>query len=234
MSYDMSTDPMRTKNITATDMAALFGLNKYSSPAKMLENKINPVPVVNNHVRRGKLHEPAVLEAFLLDMGMDTVRHVGGTIKLAGHRIAATPDAYVAGSSSVVEAKSIMSHTFDRWYDEVPPNYHVQVFTQMLVKDSERGYIGALEAGDPRDCEYRFIAWEISRDDEIEELMKTEVARFWKSVEDGALFRVDSKIKKRMIELMIPTARLVYPTAKPVKQEVDEYEELSKVLALFE
>lgn len=234
MTRDLSTDPMRTKNVTATEMAALFGLNKYSSPAKMLENKINPTFVDNNHVRRGRLMEPAVLEAFLLDARMKTDRHEGGTHKLEGYRIAATPDAYVKGTNNVVEAKSIMSHTFERWYDLIPTHYHIQVLVQMLVMDSSIGYIGALEAGDPVLCEHRFIAWEVVRNKDIEELMKLETERFWANVDLGTLFRVDSKVKKRVLELLPTTSKLFIPTKKPEKVEAAENEEISRVLQLFQ
>jgi len=233
---DLSKDPVRLRNITATEMATLFGLNKYSSPAKLLENKLNPQPVVNNHVRRGKLMEPAVLEAFLLDMKIPTYRHEGGTLELPLYRIAATPDAYTHVGDLVVEAKSIMSHTFDKWYDEVPYHYHVQVLVQMFVLGIDRGYIGALEAGDPKDCEHRFVAWVIKSNEEIEELMVTEVQRFWKHVEEGKQFRVDSKVKKRVLELLPTLRTLAYPSAEVVEamKKKEEDEDLSYAISLFQ
>lgn len=228
----LSECPIRRSNVTATDMATLFGLNKYSSPAKMLENKLNPVQVANNHVRRGKLFEPAVIEAFLLDANIVATRHEGGTLQLPGYPISATPDAYY-GDDAVVEAKSIMSHSFERWYEEIPTHYHVQVLTQMLVTGRSVGYIGALEAGDPRECEYRFIAWKIERSERMEELMKQEAVRFWEKVKVDELFRVDSKIKKEALDILSRNAIMIFPTDRPVltKEELLEkrYEETIKI-----
>jgi putative phage-type endonuclease len=225
---------LRRNTITATDMATLFGLNKYESPAKLLEKKRNPVEITNNHVRRGKLKEPSVLEAFLLDANMRTTRHESGTLSLPGSRIAATPDAYVEGTNNVVEAKSVMSHSLEKWYDEIPTHYHMQVFTQMLVVGSDHGYIGALEEGDPKECEYRFVAWRVERVAEIEEMMIKEVERFWDHVTADKLFRVDSNTKRRMLELLPATSKLLVPTVRPPKEIKSNDEELSRILSLFD
>lgn len=232
MTEDLSKSPVRLRNITATDMATILGLNKYESPAKLLDKKRNPQPIVNNHVRRGKLKEPSVLEAFLLDANMQTERHVGGTIELVGQRIAATPDAYLFGTKDVVECKSVMSKNFEKWYDEIPAHYQIQVMVQMLVVGSQAGYIGALEEGDPTICEYRFIAWKVNRHEEIEELMKQEAKRFWEETEEEKLFRVDSKVKKRVSELLPKTRELIIP---PERAEIKTHEQyLSEILSVFE
>lgn len=224
----------RIYNITATEMAILLGLNPYESPASLLEKKRNPQPITNNHVRRGKLKEPSVLEAFYLDMGMKTRRHFEGTLQLAGHRIAATPDAYVKNEDIVVECKSVTSRNIERWYDKVPDYYHLQVIVQMLVVGSSYGYIGALEEGDPYECEYRFVAWKIDRNERIIELLKQEVARFWELTDAGQLFRVKSAIKKEVSDLLSHNATMMFPLVRPVKEEVSYEEEISRALSLFQ
>lgn len=236
MEVNLSTLPSRLRNITATNMATLFGLNKYESPAKLLESKRNPVQIDNNHVRRGKLREPSVVEAFNLDANMHVVRHEGGTIEhQGGLRIAATPDAFVKDTLNVVECKSVMFTSFEKWYEAVPTHYHLQVFTQMFIMDSEEGYIGALEEGDPRDCEYRFVAWKITLPDEVKEMMIAEVERFWNSVDNDELFRVNSKIKKRMMEILPTTSMLVFPLEVPqLRKEESDEQELSRILSLFQ
>lgn len=225
-------DPIRLQNITATEIATLFGLNKYSSPAKVLDQKLNPVEIVNNHVRRGKLKEPSVLEAFLLDLKMRTQRHEDGPVQMKGIRMSATPDAYVYGTSKVVECKSISSHTFDQWYSKIPSHYHMQVHAQMLVISSEEGYIGALEEGDPMYCEYRFAAWKVSRHRELELMMIEEATRFWESVKEGKLFRVNSAMKKKAIEILSETSSLLTPRPEGVSHE--KAYSLSDVISIFE
>lgn len=100
--------------------------------------KKNPVNVSNNHTRRGKLKEPSVLEAFLIDGGIETERHLVGTLVHTDHRIAATPDAYIKGRNEVVECKTTLSSSFKKWYKAIPTYYHVQVITQMMVTQLRR------------------------------------------------------------------------------------------------
>ena len=223
----------RIYNITATEMAVLVGLNPYESPATLLEKKRNPQPVVNNHVRRGKLKEPSVLEAFYLDMGMKTRRHFEGTLQLSDHRIAATPDAYVKNEDTVVECKSVTSRNIEKWYDKIPDYYHIQVLTQMLVVGSSAGYIGALEEGDPYDCEYRFVAWKVNRNERILQILKQEVDRFWELTDSGQSFRVKSAIKSEVRHLLGENAVMICPTERPKVKEIDHEEEISRILSLF-
>ncbi len=230
MHEDLNLRTERRFNITATEVATLFGLNKYESPQKLIDKKRNPVQIDNNHVRRGKLKEPSVLEAFFLDMHMKTTRHKGGTICLPDHRIAATPDAYVRDTNNVVECKSVTTRNFDAWYDRCPTHYHLQVLQQMLLCNSEEGYIGALEEGDPYECEYRFVVWKMTRDARVEELIKQEVHRFWELTDRDVLFRVSSPKKKEMLELLETNAKLIYPSEKPVRKDPDD---VSDILSLF-
>lgn len=231
---DLSKRRERIYNITATEMATLFGLNQYESPKTLIDKKNNPVSINNMHIRRGKLKEPSVLEAFYLDMGLKTSRHFEGTKQLSDHRIAATPDAYVKNTVNVVECKSVTTRNIEKWYDAVPTHYHMQVLVQMLVMESDHGYIGALEEGDPYDCEYRFIAWKIERNTRIEQLMKEEVDRFWRQTDAGVLYRVNTKVKKEVMDLLPYTSTMVYPTELPKKEERSDDEKLSDVLSLFQ
>lgn len=223
----------RIYNITATEMAVLVGLNPYESPATLLEKKRNPQPITNNHVRRGKLKEPSVLEAFYLDMHMKTTRHFEGTLQLTDHRIAATPDAYVKNENNVVECKSVTSRNIEKWYEKIPDYYHIQVLTQMLVVGSEVGYIGALEEGDPYDCEYRFVAWKVNRSERILEILKQEVDRFWELVDNDKPFRVKSVVKTEVRHLLGENATMVYPLEIPKAKEKNHEEEISRILSLF-
>lgn len=221
-------DQTRLANITATNMATLFGLNPYETPGKLLEKKLNPEILTSVHLRRGVLREPSVMEAFRVDLNWHIERHDGGTLKLEGYPIAATPDGYRGPRrEEIVEAKSVMARNFDKWYDAPPHYYVMQVFTQLLVTGRQKGYIGALEEGDPENSLFRFIVWEIDRHEEAEILMKEESIRFWKCVEDGTNFRVKSALKARMLEIISNSISLHFKShEKKVEEELD-------VLSLF-
>ena len=238
---DISFLPERLNNITATDMAILFSLNPYESPASIINRKVDPQPIYSNHLRRGHLFEPAVLEAFKLDMGIEPIRNARGTIVMDGYRIAATPDAFMDGEKGgivVVEAKSVGSSKFVRWYVEAPLHYQMQVHTQMMVTGAEYGYLGALEAGDPMDCMYRFVAWKIKRSPELEWMMQAEVDRFWsyfdtRDTDEVVKYRANSDMKKKAIALLEQHAELVYPSNPELELALDTSEEGEKVRAIF-
>lgn len=240
---DISFRPERMNNITATDMAVLFSLNPYESPAAVINKKIDPKPIYSPALRRGHLFEPAVLEAFKLDMGIEPVRNVRGTFVMDNYRIAATPDAFIDGENggiAVVEAKSIGSSKFVRWYVEAPLHYQMQVHTQMMVMDADYGYLGALEAGDPVDCQYRFVAWKLVRSKELEDMMKSEVKRFWECFdtrndpENTIKYRANSEMKKKAVEILSKTSSLIYPLHPEIYLIDDPSEEAEKIRAIFE
>lgn len=231
---NLATLPSRLRNITGTDMAALLGMNKYSSPAKVWENKLNPQKIANIHTRRGTLMEPAVLEALYVDLRMKSRRHMSGTIERADVRIAATPDAYNKETGELIEAKTTRTEMFDKWYGEIPPHYHIQLHTQMLVTGIDSAYIAALEIGDPSTCTYDLIVWKVKRNEELESLMIQETARFWNSVETlGKAPRVDSVVKRRVHEILQTTAHRVYPTEVPTHRSTKEADQVSLVLNLL-
>jgi len=237
-------NPKRLRNITASEMSALLGVNPYSSPAKVLENKLNPKKFENISMRIGNLMEQAVLKAFDLDLGMGGVEPWSqGTVVSKDDRIAATPDGIIINKHyrAMVEAKTTRSQYFEKWYSAVPKYYHLQVLVQMMVTGSDKGYIGVLEVGDPDICEWRFCAWEIFKNEEIEALMKQEVKRFWESADlHNKTIRVDSKVKNRVVELLEnPEASLIlYPNKETIQKEreekvLNEVKNLPKFLPLF-
>lgn len=233
---DISLWKERRENLTASEMAGILGLNKYTTPAKVLEQKINPTPVVNNHVRRGKLREISVIEAFKMDAKMDVIRHEGRSIQMPGFKIAATPDAYMSGTNDPVECKSIMMTSFPKWFDEIPIHYLIQVIVQNMVLDSNVGYIGALEEGDPILCQYRFVAWKVYRVPEVEQIIQQEATRFWNCVEKEVKFRVNHSLKEKILKLLEGSTELIYPPEDfiVVEKERDKNERLSKLISLFE
>lgn len=235
MTDNLSFRKERLMNITATDMAVLFSLNPYESPATIVNRKTSPTEMYGPALRRGQLFEPAVLEAFKIDMGIETIRNNNVTCVLENHRIAATPDAFVANVKEriPVEVKSTGSKRFVKWYLEPPLYYQMQVHTQMLVTNSEKGYLGALEAGDPQECTYRFVAWEIHRNERLEEMMKLETIRFWQSMQSEEKYRANSAMKKEAIELLSNSRKLLYPKDPMVFLETDISEEGEKVRAII-
>lgn len=230
MTNNLSTRPERLNSITATDMAVLFSLNPYECPSSLVAKKTNPMEhIPSAAIRRGHLFEPAVLEAFKIDMGMQTKRNDSITFTMNDHRIAATPDAFfeINDKLAVVECKSIANPRFLSWYLLPPFYYLMQVHTQMMVLDANHGYIGALEATDP----YRFIAWKIERDPDLETMMQEEVKRFWKCFDAKEKYRSSSEMKCKAKDILERSATLVFPIDTFLVLEDDVSPEAEKIRA---
>lgn len=220
----------RLVNITATEMSAILGVNPYNTGSSVLKNKLNPVAIESIHLRRGHLMEPAVLEALHMDLGWATERHVSGTLVLGPERIAATPDAYTADMKALVECKSIGYKSFERWYKAPPEQYQVQAAVQMMVTGIKKSYIAALEAGDPYDCEWRLLVWEVLHDEELEHIMAREVKRFWDLADEGLSLKATRKVREEVRARLATHHKLIHPEVIPIRSEADE---ISEILSLF-
>jgi len=146
---------MRRTGITATDIAAIVGLNPYRSQLEVYASKVGePDPIPDNEpMWWGRALEPVVAARYgeLNDREMDpwtvTVRCADDPLLLA------TPD-YVAvasnGDSQPVEVKTALSgRQVKRWGgggDEVPEEYIVQCQWSMKVCGVDEWDIAALLA----------------------------------------------------------------------------------------
>jgi putative phage-type endonuclease len=224
----------RLENITATEMSAILGVNPYNTASSVLKKKLDPQPIESIHLRRGHLMEPAVLEALHMDLGWNTIRHEGGTLVLKKNRIAATPDAYLSDKSALIECKSIGYKSFDKWYKEPPIQYHVQAAVQMMVTGIHKSYVAALEAGDPYDCEWRLVVWQVFRDQELENVMKEASLKFWEYASRKKMMKANKETRELVKGLVEANRELIYPDKSLLPKEESHEDKVSKLLSLFE
>lgn len=221
----------RLQNITATEMSAILGVNPYATASKVREGKLNPVKIESIHLRRGTLLEPAVLEALELDLGWKTERHTEGTLVNSTHRIAATPDAYTLGRKALIECKSIGYKTFDKWYVKPPVPYVVQANVQMFVTGLDLCYLAALEAGDPYDCTWRLVVWEIARNPALEAVMKEAVEDFWALFAQNKALRASEARRALVHNVLWKGVSLIHPTN--LYKEDNDDRTFSDLLSVF-
>lgn len=134
---------LREKTIyTASRVAGMCGLHTHESPRMAYRQALglDPPPVENQYMRRGRAVEPYVLAQFAAVTGFGVLSAVGVWQRSI---LLATPDgvAYdpTVRRQSVVEAKSCTN--FDRWTDGPPIQYLVQVHVQMFATGLRRAYI---------------------------------------------------------------------------------------------
>lgn len=185
----------RRKLITASDAAAILGLNPWKSPADVWAEKVHGGSTFrgNYKTRRGHAIEPLLLE-WLGEKKSPLLVSPAGDRTLT-HPIltwlGATPDALVYGPAAsgdmishdlvaIGEAKS--SGAVEHWTDEdgepkVPDYYHPQVVVQMAVTLAPRAFVVA-EILTERGPESEPWIIEVERDMDLEAIVLEELDNF--------------------------------------------------------
>ena len=202
---------LRKKFITGTEMAGLFGFNKYLSPAKILREKECSTFKDNVFTRMGKILEPAVLNFASEQLKADL--HLAGSgsdnvmIYNEEMRISATPDAYhkklEAGVGVyLLELKTTSLKNLVEWEVNPPVHYLLQLAVQGVLLNIKLGYLVIMH---PRYPDLPGIIFKLDIDiPKIRTILTNEVVRFWAS--EG--FKVDKQKADQLRELLMSNTKL--------------------------
>jgi len=201
----------RSTNITATEVATLFGLDQYKTANKVLKDKLNPPALKDNvYMRAGRLFEGAVFIA-LQEHGIDAKpADYDHTVFIVDeeHRVAASLDGKCMHNDSkyIVEAKTTRIDKFKSWYEQPPLEYMLQVHTQLTVSGIDSGILACLGLDYP---DYPLIAYQVYSDDTISNLIKQEAKRFWDCHAEGKAFTINKEHKAYILDNIYSTAHLI-------------------------
>lgn len=175
---------VRATGIGGSDMAAICGLNPYTSPLEIWLAKVGrPVPRADNPTldeaaENGHDLEPFVASRFTKKTGLPVIDNPG-TIRrtdipwmLVNLDRATVQD----GETGVVELKTRSSYALDDWVDEPPTDVQIQVQWQMAVTGWSFGWVACLIGGQ------RTIVHRIERDEQMIADLLTIGAEFWEQV----------------------------------------------------
>lgn len=174
--------------ITASDAAAVLGLNPWKGPLDVWNEKVNgAAPFRGNFkTRRGHAVEPLLLE-WLGEKKAPLVLKPAGDVTLVHPVLSwlgATPDALLFDRAEdkrpVANGEAKSTGLVEHWTDEdgdpkVPDYYHPQVVVQMAVTGVAKTFVVA-EMIDPRESEPWII--EVARDAELEAIVLEELDDF--------------------------------------------------------
>ena len=184
----------RRTGIGGSDIAAICGLNPYTSPLEIwLKKTGQTVPpredsVLSEAALMGHELEPVIASRFAAITGLD-VRKNPGTLRMPD-----IPWALVnldrtteqGGLPGVVELKSRSSYALNEWLEETPVDVQIQVQWQLMVTGWSFGYTAALIGGQ------RTIIHRIERDEKLIDDLLAIGAEFWGWVETGTQPPLDS------------------------------------------
>ena len=179
---------MRLKDVTSTDVAALFGaspwVTKYELWHRKKESRGDSIEE-SERMKWGNVLEPAIAAevAKIHNIKIRPMKEYGRNAEL---RIGASFDACtIPGEDIIVECKNVDGLVFrDQWEKdgdtyEAPVHIELQCQHQLLVAEKKKLIIGALVGGN------RLITIERELDIGIQARILEEVAKFWDSIKKG-------------------------------------------------
>lgn len=175
---------IRSRDITATEVPALFGVSPYATAFEVWHRKHGNIHVEieeNERMKWGTRLESAIAHGICEDNGW-TIIDGGRFIYINDRGLGCSPDYIVAdaeGRNGILEVKNVDWLAHKRSWDEegAPPHIEFQLQTQLELSEFEWGAIGALIGGN----EPRVIMRD--RDAGVGKAIRSRVAEFWSRTE---------------------------------------------------
>lgn len=182
---------LRKQDVTASDVAAVFGLHPYRTPLQLWADKtsIGHDTPDNAAMRRGRWLEDAVIAAFKDHHPECTdVVKPGIYVRAPVYRLGCTPDAICDGGRTVIQCKTVAAGVFKSWDDGPPAHYQLQALTEALLLKADHAILAVLVTS-AYGAEYR--EYDIPRHPAAEAKILAGVPEFWKQISDGQTPKAD-------------------------------------------
>jgi predicted phage-related endonuclease len=198
----------RRQDLTASTIGCLFGLHPYQTLAGLWAEKLgHDFGVKETSVmRRGRLLEKVVAEAFLEEHPGWKVIAPGVYLRAPSLRLACTPDFYVIdpqGRRGVLQTKTVSPSVFRKSWDETsaPMWINLQTLTETQLSRAAFGMIGALVVGD---FTFELHCYDVPSHDGAWRRIQDAVAKFWADVAAGKEPQIDYKRDGDLIAALYP------------------------------
>jgi putative phage-type endonuclease len=179
---------LRRKDITSTEVSALFGLSPYLTKFELWHRKHNDVTVEfeeNERMKWGNRLEESIAHGIAEDLGWE-IRKKSEYVRDSELRIGASFDYEITDVAAILEIKNVDGLVFKQGWIlneedtlEAPTQIELQIQMQMLVTGFNKAYLGALVGGN------KAYIIERDRDEEIQESIIKQSSLFWKSIDEG-------------------------------------------------
>jgi len=217
---------IRNKVLTGTEVAGLFGLNRYLSISKLEKKKKGEVKdelVDNEILRAGRMGE-AIAIASAMEAGYNVqsaapdgcVEFVVSDDGLLG----ASLDAIIWNQEvgkCIAECKSTSNQQkFEKWLKaDLDVHYLLQIQVQLGICHLEKGYFIGVNSQPP----YATVVYEITFNKEIYKIILDKASEFWYRILKDEKNEVNEEQKTKILELLPSTVLKVKETWLPVKEE---------------
>lgn len=220
---------VRATGLGGSDMTAVCGLDKYTSPLEIWYRKTgrdvhrHEDAVLSEAALMGHLLEPVVRRRFTDLTGLPVLDGPGTLRAIDPEWALANLDGIVLerGEYGVFEAKTRSSYALDEWLDEPPTGPYLQTQSYLMVTGWSFGYIACLVGGQ------RTIVHRVERDEELIAGLRAIGDEFWESVLSGSVPRADGSAATADF-----LARL-HPTSSDTEVIADDANEVEALLQSY-
>ena len=154
---------LRRTGIGGSDAGAVCGMNPYSSPMKVFQDKTSEVVEEQDSeaIRIGHDLEDYVAQRFTEATGLKVRKSNFMYRSVENPFMIADIDRLIVGEDAGLECKTVSAYNADKWKDgEIPLHYVMQCYHYMAVTGKRTWYIAAVILG--RDFTYRKLEWDDS------------------------------------------------------------------------
>lgn len=152
---------LRKTGIGGSDAGAVCGLNPYSSPMKVFQDKTSGglEELDSEAVRQGHDLEDYVAQRFMEASGLKVRRSNFMYRSIEKPFMIADVDRLVIGEDAGLECKTVSAYNADKWKDgDIPLHYVMQCYHYMSVTNKKTWYIAAVILGREFIC--RKLVWD--------------------------------------------------------------------------
>jgi len=200
---------LREGDITASVVAALFGLHPYETAMGLFAKHTGvAMPEVEDTIamRRGRLLENAVAQAFLEEHPGWKINKAHLYARAPKLRLGCTPDFHVidpAGKKGVLQTKTTAPHVFRRsWTEDTPPTWvTLQALTEMMLMKVELGLIAALVCDG---YQFKLYTYVVPRHPAAERRIQDTVEQFWSDIAAGRAPKLDFDRDAALLPIIYP------------------------------
>lgn len=202
---------LRATVLTASDVGAAAGVDKYKTPLALWAEKTGLMPpgFENKMMRRGRWFEAAILNAIREENPDWDVDQPRVFLRDPQRRLGATPDAVAVTREpgiTNIQMKLVAAPEFARSWSGGPPlSYQLQTACESMLMDAERGLLAALVI-DAYNADLHLFP--VPRHAAVEARIETIAAAFWDAIDNN---RQPQPLFDRDAE----TVAAIYPTAVP-------------------
>src|SRR5215831_8186588 len=200
---------LRRQDVTASTVAALFGLHPYMTIGELHVEKSGielPTRAETSVIRRGRALERVVADEVQRERPRWKITKASDYLRDTKRRIGATPDFYIDdnGRRGVLQTKTIASSVFKKTWLEaggMPFWIGLQCVTEMMLDDADFGVVAALAVGD---FEFSLHLTDVPRHAASEKRIRDAVEEFWRKVDSGMPPTIDYERDGALLAALYP------------------------------